>query len=85
VEVRLFEADGTAVSIVEKVPVVDYDGRVAPGVEFPVVLEVPCEVLDRTAGSDAGGSVAIRLWCGIEDQDGRAVFNVQERAVMTRS
>jgi len=85
VEIRLFEADGTAVSIVEKVPVVDHDDRVAPGVEFPVALEIPCEIVDRAALRHGGGSLAIRLLCGVEDQAGRTVFNVYERAVITRS
>ncbi|WP_433199823.1 hypothetical protein ACQP00_27680 [Dactylosporangium sp. CS-047395] len=79
VEVHLVEADGTVVSIVEKVPVVDDTDRMVPGCAFPVELEIPCDVVD---GSDER-AVAIRLHHGIEDQQGRTLFHVDARSLTT--
>ena len=42
VEVHLTEADGTVVSLTDKVPVLAGDDRPAPGVDLPMSLEIPC-------------------------------------------
>jgi len=81
VEVQFTESDGTVVSIVEKVPVVDYDGRVAPGVRFPVDLEIPCDVLDWVTHPGGDQSATIQLRFNVEDQHGRTVFNVDARVL----
>jgi hypothetical protein len=85
VEVQFTESDGTVVSIVEKVPVVDYDDRVVPGVRFPVDLEIQCDVLDWVAHPGGNRSAAIQLRFNVEDRHGRTVFNVDERLLSTRS
>jgi hypothetical protein len=84
VEVHLIEPDGTVVSIVEKVPILDYDDRVVPGIQFPVVLAIPCDVIDRATDDRGNRTVAIRLRCNVEDRQGRAVFKLDERALTAR-
>jgi hypothetical protein len=74
VEVQFIDSDGTVVSIVEKVPVVDYNDRVVPGVRFPVELEIPCDVLDWVAHLDGSRSATVRLRFSVEDRHGRTMF-----------
>lgn len=84
VEVRLRESDGTVVTLVDKAPVFDCGNSLLPGVEFPVELELPCDVLDRTAGRDGKRSVMVRLRSGLEDQCGCGTFRVDEGDVISR-
>ncbi|GIJ45324.1 hypothetical protein Val02_22100 [Virgisporangium aliadipatigenens] len=81
VEVLLTESDGSVVSIVDKVPVLDGDGRLTPGGSLPVGLELPCDVLERRAD---GGAV-IRLRSDVEDRDGRTTFTVDGRSLSEAS
>jgi hypothetical protein len=84
VEVQFIDSDGTVVSIVEKVPAVDYTDRVVPGVRFPVELEIPCDVLDWVAHLDGSRSATVRLRFSVEDRHGRTMFNVDEHLLAER-
>ena len=82
-EVRFAESDGALVVIAEKAPVVDHENRLLPGVQFPVALEIPCDLLDRVADGDSRSAV-VRLRSNIEDRQGRSVFNVDEQSLTER-
>lgn len=77
-EVELRESDGTVATLIDKVPVFDADDRLTVGVELPVGLEVPCDVLNREV-DEAGNAVAVvRLHFALADQRGRSTFRVNE-------
>lgn len=76
VEVHLTESDGDVASLIDKVPAFDYGDRLAPGVNLPVGIEVPCDVLEWVVDRAGNRSALIRLHSSIEDQNGRSVFNV---------
>ena len=84
VEVHLRESDGTISILIDKAPIFDYSGRLAPDVEFPVELEIPCDVLDRTVDEAGNQSVVVRLHFHVEDQQGRGTFRVGETDVASR-
>jgi hypothetical protein len=81
VEAHLNEADGSVVSLIDKVPVLDAGGRLAAGGELPVELELSCDLLDRTVDPAGQPTAVIRLHHGVEDQAGRNVFRVAESAL----
>jgi hypothetical protein len=84
VEVHLDECDGTTRVLIDKVPLFDYGDVVVPGVEFPVELAVPCDVL-ATASDRAGHKTSVvRLHFDIEDQHGRSTFRVDADAISSR-
>jgi hypothetical protein len=80
------EQEGTTAIFVDKLPIFD-DGRITPGVQLPIDLEVPCEV--RCWHTDHG----VRRWAvisllgrpgGLEDQAGRTEFRVPADEIITR-
>lgn len=81
---QLTESSGVVVTLVDKVPVFDGNDSLVPGVEFPVELELPCDVLDRSVEQDGGRSALVRLRFGIKDQAGRTDFRVDESDVVSR-
>jgi len=83
-EVRLNESNGAAITIIDKVPVFDSHNSLRPGVEFPVELEVPCDILGRSVDEQGRRSVLVRLHFDIEAQDGRQDFRVDESNIMSR-
>lgn len=79
VEADLREADGTVVTLHEKVPVIDDGDTLVPGVELPVEIEVPCDIVE-----DGAGSVLVRLHWNIEDTTGRDTFRVDRGTLVVR-
>ncbi|MER5702792.1 MULTISPECIES: hypothetical protein [unclassified Micromonospora] len=84
VEVHLNEADGTVVSLIDKVPVFDDADRLAPGVEFPVGLEFPCDVLEWARDQVGNRLAVIRLHFSVEDENGRTIFTVGASTLTSR-
>jgi hypothetical protein len=78
---HLRESDGAVATLIDKVPVFDRDGRLTPGVEFPVQLEIPSDVLERTVDGTGSRSTVVRLHFDVEDQHGRGTFRVNEADV----
>jgi hypothetical protein len=85
VEVHLNEADGTVVSLIDKVPVLDCEGRLAPGIDLPAELEIPCDVLDLAVDQAGIRSAIIRLHFNIGDRNGRTVVNVEASTLASRA
>ncbi|WP_326557280.1 hypothetical protein [Micromonospora sp. NBC_01796] len=77
--------DGTVVSLIDKVPVLDCDGRLAPGIDLPAELEIPCDVLDWSVDQAGRRSAIIRLHSNVEDRNGRTVFNVEASTLTSRA
>src|SRR5207253_6257038 len=72
VEVQIARSDGTVTVVVDKAPVLDYGDRLAPGVEFPVEIEVPCDILRWELDDSDRRSAVVVLRYGLEDQAGRS-------------
>jgi hypothetical protein len=84
-EVHLRESDGTVVSMVDKVPVLDDGNRLRLETQLPVDIEIPCEVLERMVDLAGNRSSLVRLRSNIEDQRGRTTFRVDEDTLISRS
>jgi hypothetical protein len=84
-EVHFREADGTVVSLVDKVPIFDADGRLRLGTALPADVAIPCEVLERAADRAGNRSSLVRLGSNVEDQRGRTTFHVDEHTLASRS
>jgi hypothetical protein len=83
VEVQIAQADGTVAVVVEKVPVLGLGDRLAPGTEFPVEIELPCDVLRREVDESGHRSAVLVLRHGAEDQAGRSTLLVSESRIVT--
>jgi hypothetical protein len=84
VEVRIAEHDGAEAIVVDKAPVFDNADRLLPGVEFPVELELPCDVLRWEPSQHHGRSAVVVLHHHIEDQAGRTEFRVSHTQIIER-
>ncbi|MBM2614757.1 hypothetical protein JIG36_04205 [Actinoplanes sp. LDG1-06] len=82
IEVRLREAGGNVALIVDKEPVLfrqdEFDGV------FPAWIELPCDVEGWSAGEGDERIATIRLEFGLEDENGRANFQVSEADIVSR-
>jgi hypothetical protein len=85
VEVELRESDGAVATLIDKVPVFDAGDRLAVGVELPVGLEVPCDVLDWEVDKAGNAVAVVRLHFSITDQRGRSTFRVNEDTLASHS
>jgi hypothetical protein len=58
IEVELHESDGAVARLVDKAPIFNATGALAPGSALPIEFRVPCDVLSRDVDS-AGNIVAV--------------------------
>ncbi|MET9261386.1 hypothetical protein [Amycolatopsis sp. NPDC004079] len=76
-EVQFSEADGTEITLVEKLPVLDDDLTTAS--KYPAPIRVPC----RVAKTEDDGAVAVvELEHGVTDVGDRNMFRVPAGAVI---
>jgi hypothetical protein len=83
VEVQIPQSDGTVAVVVDKVPVLDLGDRLAPGVGFPVEIELPCDVLRWEVEDKSRRSAVLVLCHAIEDQVGSSTFRVSQGRIVT--
>jgi len=85
VEAHFRESDGTLVSLVDKVPIFDADGRLTLGAALPADVAIPCEVLEWAA-DEAGNELSlVRLGSSVEDQRGRTTFRIDAQILAARA
>ncbi|GAA2632154.1 hypothetical protein [Paractinoplanes durhamensis] len=72
VEVQVRLADGTTAVLVDKEPVFFREQTLTADTTFPVDVEIPCDVRERSADRTA----LIELHSHIEDEHGNGVFRV---------
>lgn len=75
VEVQFEAADGSTVSLVDKIPVFGAD--VEPGTTYPVPITVDCAVV-----AEHGDQVEIELLHGVMDGDQRSRFTVRRESLI---
>ncbi|TDD61843.1 hypothetical protein E1293_44560 [Actinomadura darangshiensis] len=79
VEVVLVDADGVRVTLLDKAPVFDGTGRLAPDAAYPQDIVLDCRVC---GAEDDGGRVVVELEHGVESVDGRTSFTVAAEQVV---
>ena len=83
VEVQIAQSDGTVAVVVDKVPVLDFGDRLASGVDFPVEIDMPCDILRWEVDDNGRRSAVLVLRHGVGDQAGRSTFRVSEGRIVT--
>ncbi|WP_134661940.1 MULTISPECIES: hypothetical protein [unclassified Amycolatopsis] len=76
VEVQFSEADGTQVTLVEKLPVLDTDRTTES--PYPAQLRISCRV---TETEPDGATAVVILDHGVTDRAGRSTFHVPASAI----
>ena len=79
-EVHLRVSDGSTATLTDKAPVFDGDDVLIPGAELPMTIEIPCDILGRTALT-----ATVRLHFALEDGTGKSTFDVTENDLIVRS
>src|SRR5438477_3835741 len=83
IQVQIPQSDGTVAVVVDKVPVLDFDDRLALGPGFPVEIELPCDVLRWEVDDKGRRSAVLVLRHGVQDQVGSSTFRVSEARIVT--
>jgi hypothetical protein len=79
VEIHLRVADGSTTTLTDKAPVFDGDDVLIPGAALPMAIEIPCDILRRTART-----ATVRLHFALQDGAGKGTFDVSENDVIAR-
>ncbi|MEU8825302.1 hypothetical protein [Streptomyces sp. NPDC048636] len=84
VEVCFTDAHHQQRSVIDKAPVFDDSDALTPTADYPVTVNVLCDILQRTASHSATRTVTVSLapW-GLESVDGDVEFQVRADQLTT--
>lgn len=82
IEVQFVVADGTTVSIIDKVPIFDGGDGFVPGAPLPAPVRVAADVIGWEPGPAGSRVAVVALRHHVQDGVGRSTFRVPADAIV---